>query len=195
MVAAPRPTEPPAPTPSSNHATATPRWLNRVPLPVRMTVYGAAFLAAVLVGLPWLAYRVDVQWPAWRVELGPLRWVGVAFFVACAAVYGYSAWVLSSRGRGAYVEFDPPQAFVATGPFRWSRNPIAGSLVGMLLGEALSLSSTGIFLLFLLALPLAHLQVVWLEEPLLRRRFGDAYAEYLRRVPRWLPRPPREPGP
>ena len=33
--------------------------------------------------------------------------------------------------------------------------------------------------------------VLLYEEPALRRKFGDSYEEYKRRVPRWLPRRPR----
>ena len=36
-----------------------------------------------------------------------------------------------------------------------------------------------------------HLFVLFWEEPDLRRRFGADYEAYCRRVPRWLPRPPR----
>jgi protein-S-isoprenylcysteine O-methyltransferase Ste14 len=117
--------------------------------------------------------------------------VFAAFFV----LYVYCSFVLTSRGRGAYVEFDPPQEFVASGPYRWVRNPVAACLVGMLLGEAVALSSTGVFLLFLGSLLPAHLQVVLMEEPLLRKRFGQAYADYLRRVPRWIPRLPDKEAP
>ena len=38
-----------------------------------------------------------------------------------------------------------------------------------------------------------HLFVIGYEEPTLRRRFGSAYLEYRRAVPRWIPRPPRHP--
>jgi protein-S-isoprenylcysteine O-methyltransferase Ste14 len=62
----------------------------------------------------------------------------------------------------------------------------------MLLGEALFFSSTGIFLLFAAAAIVAHLQAVCLEEPLLRKRYGQSYTDYLARVPRWIPRPPRK---
>jgi len=157
-----------------------------------MAFYGLFFLAAVLIGLPWLAYRVDVFLPAWHVEFGWLRWAGLAVFAAFFSTYLACSHVLSTRGRGAYVEFDPPREFVAGGPYRWVRNPIAACVVGMLFGLAGALSSTGVFLLFLLSLPLAHLQVVLLEEPLLRKRFGSTYEDYCRRVPRWIP---RRPGP
>jgi protein-S-isoprenylcysteine O-methyltransferase Ste14 len=33
----------------------------------------------------------------------------------------------------------------------------------------------------------AHWLVVYVEEPELLERFGDRYAEYRRRVPRWIP--------
>lgn len=165
-------------------------FLNRIPLRLRMLFYGAFFLGLVLVGLPWLAYRVDVLLPAWHVEIGWLRIVGVVVFLTFLGLYLGCSHVLSTRGQGAYVEFDPPREFVASGPYRWVRNPIAACVVGMVFAVALALSSTGVFLLFLASLPLAHLQVVRLEEPLLRKRFGQAYEDYLRRVPRWIPRNP-----
>jgi len=157
-----------------------------------MAVYSVSFLAGVLIGLPWLAYRVDVYWPGVHAEIGWGRAIGVAVFAVFFGGYVYSTAVLTRRGRGAYVEFDPPREFVSAGPFRWLRNPVAACLVGMELGLALALSSSGVFLLFLAAIPLAHTQVVYLEEPLLRKRFGAAYEEYMRRVPRWIPRRPRQ---
>ncbi len=100
--------------------------------------------------------------------------------------------MLTPRDRGAHIELEPPAELVTTGPFRWMRNPIAACVVLMLLGEAIALSSTGIFLLFVLAIPLAHLQATRIEEPLLAKRFGAAYLEYCKQVPRWLPRKPED---
>jgi protein-S-isoprenylcysteine O-methyltransferase Ste14 len=34
----------------------------------------------------------------------------------------------------------------------------------------------------------AHLFVMFYEEPTLRRQFGESYDEYRRRVPRWIPK-------
>jgi protein-S-isoprenylcysteine O-methyltransferase Ste14 len=167
-------------------------WLRPIPLSARMFFYGVFFLSAVLIGLPWLAYRIDVHLPACHWEIGWLRLIGAALFVVGLSTYIRSSYVLSSCGQGAYVEFDPPQEFVSKGPYRWVRNPIAACVVLMLLGEAVAFSSTGILLLFVAAIPLAHLQVVLLEEPLLLKRFGRTYAEYQARVPRWLPKRPRE---
>jgi len=169
-------------------------WLDSIPVTARMVFYAIFFLTGVLVGLPYLAYQIDVFLPSCRVEVGWLRYLGVAVFILFFVIYARGSYILFRLGRGTYVEFDPPKEFVATGPFRWCRNPIAGSVVGMILGEALALSSVGIMLLFLVAMPLAHLQVVMLEEPLLEKRFGSAYNDYRARVPRWLPRPPGKEG-
>lgn len=156
-----------------------------------MLCYGVSFLSFMLVALPWLAYRIDEHAPGWHIEIGRLRIVGVVLFVGFLGMYIFCSYVLSSRGRGPFVEFDPPREFVASGPYRWVRNPVAACLAGAILGLAIALSSTGVFLLFLLGLPLAHMQVVLLEEPLLRKRFGSSYEAYVCRVPRWIPRPPR----
>lgn len=155
-----------------------------------MVFYCIFFLAFALGLLPWLAYRLDVHFPQCHVEIGALRYVGAAVFAAFLVTYLYCSYQLTSRGEGAYVEFDPPTRFVAEGPYRWCRNPVAACVVGMVLGLAVALSSTGVFLLFLVGLPLAQIQVVLLEEPLLKQRFGADYEAYLRRVPRWIPRRP-----
>jgi len=165
--------------------------LQRIPPPVRAVVYYFSFLAFILVLVPWLAHVLGRRFLPWQLEIGWVRTVGWVLFGVFYLLYTASSLVLVRRGRGAYVEFDPPQDFVATGPFRWCRNPIAACVLGMIFGEALAFSSTGILILFLVGLPLAHLQVVFLEEPLLVKRFGQTYLDYRARVPRWIPRRPR----
>jgi len=168
--------------------------LGRIPLIARAVIYYVTFLGFILIAVPWAADYLGSRVLPWRLDTGWLRWLGWALFASCWLVYTYASIVLMRRGRGAYVEFDPPSAFVATGPFRWCRNPIAACVVGMILGEALAFSSVGILLLFVVAVPLAHLQVVCIEEPRLRERFGQTYSDYLEHVPRWIPRRPRGDG-
>ena len=169
--------------------------LQRIPVPVRTVVYYFSFLAFILVLVPWLAHVLGRRFLPWQLEIGWVRVIGWVVFGGFYLLYTGSSLVLVRRGRGAYVEFDPPKDFVATGPFRWCRNPIAACVLGMIFGEALAFSSTGIFILFMVGLPLAHLQVVLLEEPLLVTRFGQTYLDYRARVPRWIPRRPRGDAP
>jgi protein-S-isoprenylcysteine O-methyltransferase Ste14 len=164
-----------------------------VPLPLRVVAYAAVFLGVVCGLLPWLAHRVvEARWPD-ALDVGPLRTAGWAVLGLSLSCYlAATAW-LTTRGRGAYVEFDPPSRLVASGPYRWQRNPVATCALGVLLGLGLAFSSAGVLLLFVVAVAVAHLQVVAVEEPRLRRRFGADYEAYAASVPRWIPRRPRRP--
>ena len=166
--------------------------LDRIPLPLRMLVYAVSFLSLVLLAIPWLFYQIDVRVPAVHGEVGSWRIVGYTLAAVSLTAYLACSYVLTSRGKGPFVEFDPPKELVVEGPYRWSRNPMVTCLLGAMLGEAIGFSSTGILMMFCIVLILGHLQVTRIEEPLLRQRYGAAYEDYCRRVPRWLPRPPRD---
>lgn len=181
-------TGPTAAGPDSQPTTSRRPLFQRVPLGLRMLFYGVFFLLAVLVGVPWAFYQIDVYFPAVHVEIGWFRIVGAVLFGVSFVLYLVASYVLTRRGKGAYVEFDPPTELVVAGPYRYVRNPVAATLVAAMLGEAIALSSSGVLLMFCLFAGLAHLQVLRIEEPLLRKRYGQAYDDYCARVPRWIPR-------
>jgi protein-S-isoprenylcysteine O-methyltransferase Ste14 len=67
------------------------------------------------------------------------------------------------------------------------RNPLyAGALLAAL-GVAIWCGSTTGIVATAIGAIAAHAWVVGVEEVGLRRRFGEAYGEYVRRVPRWIP--------
>jgi protein-S-isoprenylcysteine O-methyltransferase Ste14 len=80
---------------------------------------------------------------------------------------------------------------VAVGPYRWVRNPIYIAALLVIVGEAWLFVSLPLLEYAGAAAIFVHLFVIGYEEPTLRRRFGETYVEYLRTVPRWIPRPPR----
>ena len=164
-------------------------------LAIKMVVYAVSFLAFILVGVPYaFHYLGKAAYPEYLHErlrpALPQHVVGAVIFAIGLIGYLVSSLWLVIVGKGPFVEFDPPKEFVATGPYRWTRNPVAMMLLMTVLGEAVFFGSPGIFTLFVLGIPLAQLQVVCVEEPRLRSRFGESYSEYCRTVPRWLPRPP-----
>ena len=77
------------------------------------------------------------------------------------------------------------------GLYRSVRNPMYVSVAGILIGESLFFSSAAILGYLLACWLFVHLFVVLYEEPTLREKFGDAYEEYCKQVPRWIPRFPR----
>jgi protein-S-isoprenylcysteine O-methyltransferase Ste14 len=94
-------------------------------------------------------------------------------------------------GRGTPGPWDAPRRFVAVGPYRWVRNPIYVAALLVVLGEAWLFLSLPLLVYAGTMAISCHLFVIAYEERTLRRRFGEAYVEYLRTVPRWIPRPPR----
>ena len=67
------------------------------------------------------------------------------------------------------------------------RHPRYVETVLWILGYALFTNYPAVYLIFLFLLPVIHV-IVLFEEKELKERFGRAYEEYCRRVPRYLPK-------
>jgi protein-S-isoprenylcysteine O-methyltransferase Ste14 len=140
----------------------------------------------------WLASLVRVYDPALGVAIPDwLRPVGWVVAVAGGALAASCIALFVSRGRGTPAPFDPPRVFVATGPYRYVRNPMYIGAILALLGGGLIVGSPSILLLALGFWLIAHLFVLLYEEPALTARFGETYERYRSRVNRWLPAPAR----
>jgi protein-S-isoprenylcysteine O-methyltransferase Ste14 len=105
--------------------------------------------------------------------------------------FGLAFWtmrIFHNIGKGTAAPWDPPQRLVVAGPYRHVRNPMLSAVFMMLAAEALLLNSWAIFLLLVVFILGNMLYFPLVEEKSLEKRFGDAYREYKRNVPRWLPR-------
>jgi protein-S-isoprenylcysteine O-methyltransferase Ste14 len=118
-------------------------------------------------------------------------WEAVPVIAAGAALYLWCVWNFAAVGGGTPGPWDAPARVVATGPYRWVRNPIYIGALLVVLGEAWLWWSLPVLLYAGAMAVCCHLFVTGYEERRLGRRFGCAYAEYRRAVPRWIPRPPR----
>ncbi len=107
---------------------------------------------------------------------------GIVLYFACAF------WGFALRGKGTPLPADPPKKLVVDGPYSVVRNPMYWSVACVILGEAAVFHSVALLDLAVVLLVVASLFVLIFEEPVLRRKFGEEYEEYCRRVPRWLPR-------
>jgi protein-S-isoprenylcysteine O-methyltransferase Ste14 len=152
---------------------------------LRALVYMSGFIAlwgwfAVMArdaGRGW-----PVLLPEWASPLGIVLMVlGGLIVVACGA-----AFVLV--GRGTPMPLDAPRQLVPVGPYRFVRNPMYAGAVLVLLGYGLIERSLAVWALALCGWLLAHLLVVFREEPVLEERFGESYRSYKRSVGRWIPK-------
>jgi protein-S-isoprenylcysteine O-methyltransferase Ste14 len=147
------------------------------------------YMAAYILFFGWLASRTQ----SWDQNLNiPLpAWIGTVgvFFGAVGALIAFAcAGMFVTTGRGTPAIFDPPREFVATGPYKFVRNPMyIGGLI-LLTGFGLYRRSVAILLFAVAMFVLFHLYVVFVEEPGLETRFGKSYFAYKRSVSRWIPR-------
>jgi protein-S-isoprenylcysteine O-methyltransferase Ste14 len=117
-----------------------------------------------------------------------LSYFGFPLVVIGAAGLLWCIWEFFSAGRGTLAPVDPPKQLVVRGPYRYIRNPMYVSVVTILLGESIFFMSTPIVIEAGVFLTAAYLFVVFYEEPVLRRQFGEPYERYLQTVGRWIPR-------
>lgn len=121
-------------------------------------------------------------------EIGMLRWFGIVPLVLGGVILLWCVWNFARIGRGTPASIDPPKVLVKRGMYRFTRNPMYVGALAALGGEALLFQSLVLLGLAIFMGLIVHLFVVFYEEPVLRRKFGNAYEEYRRSVPRWIPR-------
>jgi protein-S-isoprenylcysteine O-methyltransferase Ste14 len=108
---------------------------------------------------------------------GALTLVGAAVLLRCV-------WDFFVAG-GTLAPVDPPKQLVVRGLYRLTRNPMYNGVLLLLLGEAWLFRSIPLVEYASAFFVGAHLFVVLYEEPTLASRFGESYAAYRKRVPRW----------
>jgi protein-S-isoprenylcysteine O-methyltransferase Ste14 len=123
---------------------------------------------------------------------GPLQVVpviaGGALICAGLLVMYRTIALFAREGEGTLAPWDPPRKLVVLGSYRYVRNPMITGVLTVLLGEAFLFGSP-----WVAAWAAAFFagNAVWfplVEEPGLRKRYGEDYEDYRRNVPRWLPR-------
>jgi protein-S-isoprenylcysteine O-methyltransferase Ste14 len=146
------------------------------------------FLApgTVAVLVPWLITRWQPMHPAW--DPAPLRLIGLLLIAlgAAALVECFARFV--RQGWGTPAPVFPTERLVVTGLYRFVRNPMYVSVLGILIGQALWFGSVPMLIYTAGAWLVTHFFVLLYEKPTLRRSYGPQYDQYGAHVPRWLPR-------
>ncbi len=131
-----------------------------------------------------------------QVPLSPPRSILQVVAIVIGAVgicmVGWVSTAFVRRGKGTPIPIDPPTRLVITGLYRYVRNPMYVGALVIVSAEALYFGSAWLVLYAVGLWAVLHISLVIFEEPQLRRRFGADYEQYLKAVPRWIPRlPPR----
>ena len=142
-----------------------------------------AWLAAFVF---WAYYKKPADTSLLHIRLDPRGVIGLILVAAGIALHLWSAIVLADNICNPA---EPGGGLAKAGPYDYVRNPIyiAGAIIfiGIYLMYA-EFQRVDLIAAVLVGL-LLHFYVVRVEEPATMKRLGEEYAEYRRRVPRWLP--------
>ena len=145
--------------------------------------------------LPLLSIVVFVmfaQFPELYLLMGPIKLLSYAWiqYVGAAIMCFALIWVVVAQSQmGASwrigIDHDQKTAFVQSGLFKYSRNPIFVGIIAISLGYFLVLPNSITFAILVLDIALIQVQVA-MEEDYLTLQHGQEYNVYCRQVRRWL---------
>ncbi len=145
------------------------------------------------IAFPYLILQLTARfdWLHFDIGVGFVGWVVVALGALLYAVAGYELLALSKTGA---TPLEEPTRLRTGGLYGWSRNPMLLGVVVVLIGESLAFQSLALIAYAVLYWCWLTAFLVLIEEPAMRRKFGDGFDRYRRRVPRWFLRlRPRRP--
>ena len=123
-----------------------------------------------------------------KIDTGIFAYLAFPLWLIGGVILLWSFWNFLREGRGTPAPIDPPKELVAVGFYRYVRNPMYVGVFVIILGHFLWLGYRNLLAYAVFVFLAFDLFVMFYEEPALKRKFGAAYEDYLRRVPRWIPR-------
>ena len=153
-------------------------------------------ILAMLLGLTLFIAGIPafILWASGLFNTGPLLPVSLARVVSSVCFIIGTPWMLSAvfwqliRGKGTPVPTVPTKHFLQNGPYKYVRNPMIMGFFLYILGWAFLSNRLSALGASALILALLLMEVKFIEESELEKRFGDAYLEYKKEVPFVFPR-------
>jgi len=122
------------------------------------------------------------------IKTGVLAFLAIPLWLIGTLIVLRCFWDFTFKGRGTPAPIEPPKELVVTGFYRYVRNPIYVGVLLIFLGHFLWFGYLALLTYTLIAFIGVHFFIILYEEPTLEKKFGPAYEDYLKRVPRWLPK-------
>ncbi|MCY3857754.1 MAG: isoprenylcysteine carboxylmethyltransferase family protein [Gammaproteobacteria bacterium] len=135
--------------------------------------------------LPYLLFGWSINQPL--LGLFDTKFIGI-----CTILIGLSCLFdcfgrFALEGRGTPAPVAETEILVASGLYRFVRNPMYVAVLTIVVGEGLLLGNSLLFVYATAWWIVFHLFIRLYEEPRLSRRFGVSYVAYCDHVRRWLP--------
>ena len=123
-----------------------------------------------------------------QIETGFLAYLAFPLWILGGVILLWSFWNFLVQGRGTPAPVDPPKELVATGFYRYIRNPMYVGILLILSGYFLWFKEIWLIVYAAVVFLAFHFFITLYEEPTLKSKFGEPYEAYLQKVPRWIPR-------
>ena len=143
-------------------------------------ILNAFFSIVIMVlALGFFCYAIPIWIINWDSRLFPLE-IGVFRFIGLAPIIlGFVTmmgfiWSWIQSGTGSPLPLDLPKELIVRGSYRFVRNPMYIGVFLILFGEILLLKSSALLLYLLMVFLLLHTFVVFVEEPMLKHKFGES---------------------
>ena len=154
---------------------------------IKSLLFGLIVGLVLMILLPYFMMTINDQVSLPIVNHIFLKIAGLILVGSGVFIFLVNTFAFKHFGRGTPVPIEPPKELVAEGLYKYVRNPMYLGYFGIVFGEFFIFGHLSLLIYAILFVILTHLYVVFVEEPGLKKRFGDDYGRYLKSVPRWLP--------
>lgn len=162
---------------------------SRLSIVLTIAVYIIGFWVVLPAFLFSIGLRMDTLMPIPWAPSPASRTIGAVLTAIGLALAAFSMKHLWTKGKGLPISHLPPHKFVASGVYRFFRHPIYVGYTTLFIGAAVLIGS---FWSLTFSAPLLICgwvgYALFYEEPVLLSRFGQAYAEYRKSTPMFVPR-------
>ena len=123
-----------------------------------------------------------------QIQTGFLSYLAFPLWVIGAATLLWCFRDFLVKGRGTPAPIDPPKELVVAGLYNYVGNPMYMGVLLVIIGHFLWFGYWNLLIYAAVVFMAFNTFVTYYEEPNLKTRFGATYEDYLKRVPRWIPR-------
>ncbi|WP_299113524.1 isoprenylcysteine carboxylmethyltransferase family protein [uncultured Winogradskyella sp.] len=140
-------------------------------------------LVAGLIPLWIIGFRIsNIFDKVWQLH----NYIGIIVFLIGFLIMFWCIISFAIYGRGTLSPVDPTKKLVTSGLYCFSRNPMYVGVILILIGEAVFFKSIELWIYSLLVFIAFYIFILLIEEPRLRKDFGEEYKTYCKKVRRWV---------
>jgi len=157
------------------------RWLFTPLVALVFATVITLFVIAALFTDIWLKLP-SISFPPWTIIIA-------AIFLAPGIIFYALTIANFQHARGTPVPVNPPRMLIVSGLYAYSRNPMLTALYLIFLGAGIAMGSLSFTVFYTPVFILINtIYIKKIEEREMELKFGQAYLDYKKRVPMYLPR-------